>query len=258
MDQSATTRIALVVPVFNDWESVAELLLSLDRLPQLGAISFHVILVDDGSNRPRELGLDPRRCVRTTHLEVLNLVCNLGHQRAIAVGLAAAADLPNISGVLVMDSDGEDRPEDISALLDAAARFDTILYLDVIERIADDAAEFQGAANHLAPQGRLVVLAPAHQFLFSPFDAAIGHHRRYTAGSLRAIGPRGGRVEVCRMLDSVGFFASLANRLLLRTAQPTPGQIKVWDTMMVPASGVVDRLSGFVFGRSVAAVWSFP
>lgn len=60
------------------------------------------------------------------------------------------------------------------------------------------------------------------------------------------------------MLDSVGFFASLANRLLLRTAQPTPGQIKVWDTMMVPASRVVDQLSGFVFGKSVTAVWSFP
>ncbi len=142
--------------------------------------------------------------------------------------------------------------------LEPAERFDTILYLDVIEHIADDAAELQRAADHLAPRGRLVVLAPAHQFLFSPFDAAIGHHRRYTAGSLRAIGPRGGRVEVCRMLDSVGFFASLANRLLLRTAQPTPGQIKVWDTMMVPASRVVDQLSGFVFGKSVTAVWSFP
>jgi glycosyltransferase involved in cell wall biosynthesis len=122
MDQAATTRIALVIPVFNDWESVAELLLTLDRLPQLGAISFHVILVDDGSDRPRQLTLDPQRCMRTTHLEVLNLVCNLGHQRAIAVGLAAAAELRNISGVLVMDSDGEDRPEDIPALLDAAAR----------------------------------------------------------------------------------------------------------------------------------------
>jgi SAM-dependent methyltransferase len=142
--------------------------------------------------------------------------------------------------------------------LGPAERFDTILYLDVIEHIADDAAELQRAADHLAPQGRLVVLAPAHQFLFSPFDAAIGHHRRYTAGSLRAIGPRGGRVEVCRMLDSVGFFASLANRMLLRAAQPTPGQIKLWDNVMVPASRVVDRLSGFVFGKSVAAVWSFP
>jgi hypothetical protein len=122
MDQVATTRIALVIPVFNDWESVSELLLTLDRLPMLSEISFHVILVDDGSDQPRRLALDSQRLVRTKHIEVLNLVCNLGHQRAIAVGLTAAAKLPDLSGVLVMDGDGEDRPEDIPALLDAAAQ----------------------------------------------------------------------------------------------------------------------------------------
>ena len=122
MDQVATTRIALVIPVFNDWESVSELLLTLDRLPMLSEISFHVILVDDGSDQPRQLALDSQRLVRTKHIEVLNLVCNLGHQRAIAVGLTAAAKLPDLSGVLVMDGDGEDRPEDIPALLDAAAQ----------------------------------------------------------------------------------------------------------------------------------------
>jgi len=136
--------------------------------------------------------------------------------------------------------------------------FDTILYLDVIEHIADDAAELQRAARRLAQGGKLIVLAPAHQFLFSPFDAAIGHHRRYTAASIRAIGPPGSRVEVCRMLDSIGFFASLANRVMLRSAQPTAAQIRFWDNVLVPLSGVVDRLSGFVFGKSVVVVWSFP
>jgi polyisoprenyl-phosphate glycosyltransferase len=121
MDQVATTRIALVIPVFNDWESVSELLLALDRLPALSALAFHVILVDDGSDQRGQLALDPRRLLRVKHLEVLRLVCNLGHQRAIAVGLAAAAALPDLGGVLVMDSDGEDRPEDIPALLAAAA-----------------------------------------------------------------------------------------------------------------------------------------
>ncbi|HVC59473.1 MAG TPA: glycosyltransferase [Acetobacteraceae bacterium] len=122
MDQVATTRVALVIPVFNDWKSVAEVLLSLDQLPSLDGISLHVILVDDGSFQPRQFLLDPRRCLRIKHLEVLDLVCNLGHQRAIAVGLAVAARLPGIGGVLVMDGDGEDRPEDIAALLDASAR----------------------------------------------------------------------------------------------------------------------------------------
>jgi len=140
--------------------------------------------------------------------------------------------------------------------LASTEQFDTILYMDVIEHIADDAVELQRAADHLAPRGRLVVLAPAHQFLFSPFDAAIGHYRRYTAGSLRRAGPRDCRVEFCRMLDSVGFFASLANRILLRSAQPSLAQIGFWDRVMVPLSRVADPASGFTFGKSVAVVWS--
>ena len=50
----------------------------------------------------------------------------------------------------------------------AAQRFDTILYIDVLEHIEDDAGELQQAAELLRPGGRIVVLAPAHQSLFSP------------------------------------------------------------------------------------------
>lgn len=135
------------------------------------------------------------------------------------------------------------------------ARFDTILYVDVMEHIANDQAEAAMAANRLAPGGRLIVLVPAHQFLFSPFDAAIGHHRRYSRTSLLALAPHGCRLEFCRMLDSVGFFASLANKLLLRTAYPTAGQIRLWDRVMVPLSRIVDPLLGYRFGKTVVAVW---
>ena len=89
MDQVAVTRIALVIPVFNDWQSVGELLLAIDGLPGLGDVALHAILVNDGSDQPQQIAFDPRRCLRVRQLEVLNLVCNLGHQRAIAVGLAA-------------------------------------------------------------------------------------------------------------------------------------------------------------------------
>ena len=141
------------------------------------------------------------------------------------------------------------------ATLPPDRQFDTILYMDVLEHIADDRAEVARAANALTPGGCLIVLAPAHQFLFSPFDAAIGHFRRYTRGSLRALTPAGCHVELCRMLDSVGFFASLANRMLLRQSDPTPRQIAVWDRLMVPLSRLLDPVLGFCFGKSVLMVW---
>ena len=66
--------------------------------------------------------------------------------------------------------------------LAATETFDTILYVDVIEHIVDDFGEIGRAATHIAPGGSLVVLVPAFQILFSPFDVAVGHERRYRAG----------------------------------------------------------------------------
>ena len=142
----------------------------------------------------------------------------------------------------------------IEALVGCGA-FSTILYLDVLEHIAEDRVEMEKAAGRVADGGCLIVLAPAHQFLFSPFDAAIGHYRRYTAAALRAVTPPRCRLEVCRMLDSAGFFASLANRLLLRSARPTPAQIRFWDRALVPISQRLDPCLGYRFGKSILALW---
>lgn len=135
------------------------------------------------------------------------------------------------------------------------ARFDTILYIDVLEHIEHDRLELSRAAQHLRPGGRLVVLAPAHQFLFTRFDEAIGHFRRYSARSLSAVSPAGLDLERVFYLDSVGMLASLANRLLLRSAQPTQRQILFWDRVLVRSSRLVDRLLRYQVGKSVAGVW---
>jgi SAM-dependent methyltransferase len=142
------------------------------------------------------------------------------------------------------------------ARIDPTPAFDTILYVDVLEHIADDAGELGCAAERLAPGGRLIVLAPAHQFLFSPFDAAVGHYRRYSRATLRALGPASCRLTSCRMLDSMGFFASTANRLLLRQSMPSHGQIAFWDKFLVPLAPPLDTALRHRFGKSVVVVWT--
>jgi hypothetical protein len=57
------------------------------------------------------------------------------------------------------------------------------------------------------------------------------------------------------MLDSVGFFASLANRLILHSAMPTPAQIATWDRAIIPISRLFDPVTGFRFGKSAIIVW---
>lgn len=132
---------------------------------------------------------------------------------------------------------------------------DTVIYIDVLEHIEQDRQELAKAAERLAPGGRVVVLAPAYQYLFSPFDTAVGHFRRYTKRSLRAIRPEALREEAAFYLDSVGLMASFANKLLLKQSLPSADQVQFWDRAMVPVSRLVDPLVFRAFGRSVVLVW---
>lgn len=134
--------------------------------------------------------------------------------------------------------------------------YDTIIYIDVLEHIAEDRAELALAARHLVSGGKLVVLSPAFQFLFSEFDASVGHQRRYKRSSLLALTPPGLTPLTCRYLDSVGLLASLANRMVLRASLPTREQIRMWNRLMVPLSRILDRIVRFGFGRSIVAIWS--
>ena len=134
--------------------------------------------------------------------------------------------------------------------------FDCAIYIDVLEHIEDDRTELARTAALLRPGGRLIVLAPAHQFLFSPFDASIGHFRRYSRSTLLAAAPPGLAVERAFYLDSVGAIASAANRLALRQSMPTAGQLRFWDSVLIPASRVLDPMLGYHVGKSVVAVWT--
>ena len=136
--------------------------------------------------------------------------------------------------------------------------FDTILYADVLEHIEDDRRELSEAARHLAPGGALIVLSPAHQFLFSSFDAAIGHFRRYDRRTLSALAPPGLRLVRLRYLDAVGALTSLLNRLVLTQPLPTPAQLAFWDRCLVPVSRLLDPLLGYRVGRAILAVWVRP
>jgi hypothetical protein len=146
----------------------------------------------------------------------------------------------------------------VLADLSEAERFDTIIYADVLEHIEEDRAELERAARHLRPGGHIVVLSPAHQWLFTPFDQAIGHFRRYDRRSLRAVSPPDTELVRLFYLDSVGVLASGANRFLLGSAHPTRAQIQTWDRLMVPASRLIDPLLGRNLGKSIIGVWRKP
>src|ERR1700676_2663661 len=99
-------QMAIVTPVYNDWESFHELLARLDTVAgTLDGIRIDVIAVDDGSTQslPSPF-LEDVALANLAHVEVLHLACNLGHQRAIAIGLSEADQRGRYAAVIVMDS----------------------------------------------------------------------------------------------------------------------------------------------------------
>jgi len=133
--------------------------------------------------------------------------------------------------------------------------FDTLLYIDVLEHIEYAAEELLRASDLLDTGGHLIIVAPALPFLYSPFDKAIGHYRRYTKRMLREQIPATLQEARIRYLDSAGLALSLGNKLLLRQAAPTLAQIALWDRRIVPISRFTDLLVGHSFGRSLVAVY---
>ena len=130
-----------------------------------------------------------------------------------------------------------------------------IFYIDVLEHIENDMEEVATAATHLMPGGRLVVLSPAFSWLYTPFDKALGHYRRYSRKDVNRLTAPELEVERVFFLDSLGMFLSMGNRLLLRSKAPTIGQIRLWDQKFVPISSYVDRIFGSIAGRSIVIVW---
>lgn len=103
------------IPIFNDWESAALLLARIGEVTRDQGWKASVVFVDDGSTEPwTNLSLEARG--NLCEVEILSLRRNLGHQRAIAVGLTFIAEKRPCRAVVVMDGDGEDAPEDVSAL----------------------------------------------------------------------------------------------------------------------------------------------
>ncbi len=104
-------------PVFNDWSAFYKLVENIDSLGGLSKIEFTIFAIDDASF----YHFTSSTCLNFSTISSINVITlhtNLGHQRAIAVGLCEIARLNlNFDAVIIMDSDGEDSPSDIFKLI---------------------------------------------------------------------------------------------------------------------------------------------
>lgn len=136
----------------------------------------------------------------------------------------------------------------------ASHRCDSVTALNVIEHIEDDRDALRTLRTLLPAGGRAAVLVPAHQALYGAFDAAVGHHRRYTKEELAAkLGEAGFQVDKSFYFNMIGAVGWWLNYRLLRVHRVNPGttlQVGLFDRWLVPLARLLEQRLAAPFGIS--------
>ena len=104
-------KIKILIPVYNDWQSVFKVLDEINNLTNISEHEISILIVNDASNHDREDKVYNWHNLKS--VKILNMSVNQGHARCIATGLKYIYEKEDFDYVIPMDGDGEDRPEEI-------------------------------------------------------------------------------------------------------------------------------------------------
>lgn len=134
-------------------------------------------------------------------------------------------------------------------------KFDTILYLHVLEHIEDDRKELKEVETKLNKGGHLIIMVPRHQKLYSNFDKSIGHFRRYEMNFFEKNFYNLNR-KLLKSLDSFGYFLYFLNKLFFKNEKfPSKFKIFIWDKIFTPLSIALDLITNYKIGKCIIAVY---
>ena len=108
-------KIKILIPVFNDWQSLAKLMYEIDELSLSSEFQVSLVVINDASNHDRQDEVIEFKNIHS--IKILNMRINQGHARCIATGLKYIYEKEDFDYAIPMDGDGEDRPEEIKEFL---------------------------------------------------------------------------------------------------------------------------------------------
>ena len=117
-------KIKILIPVYNDWQSVTKLISEIDDLAKNINHEISIIVVNDASTHDREPNNNELNNLNS--VKILNMKINKGHARCIATGLKYILEKDEFDYVIPMDGDGEDRPDEINDFLNKIKNNDSI------------------------------------------------------------------------------------------------------------------------------------
>jgi len=131
--------------------------------------------------------------------------------------------------------------------------FQTVFALNVVEHISDHRQAIANARSLLSPNGRIIILVPAYQFLYNEIDRGLGHHRRYTRNSVKQLLSGGFDILHTQYFNLAGIAGWLFSGTVLHNKTLTAGPLSLYNKL-VPFFRLVDSLAFHQIGLSVIAV----
>jgi SAM-dependent methyltransferase len=136
---------------------------------------------------------------------------------------------------------------------------DSCIALNVLEHIGDDQKALANMTSVVKPGGNIVLLLPAFSSLYGPIDRNLGHHRRYSQGSIREMAKSFGlTISRLSFVNFAGFFGWWMNARVLKLEAQSPKQIGVFDRWVVPTMSRLEELFEPPLGQSLLAVLRVP
>lgn len=133
-------------------------------------------------------------------------------------------------------------------------RFDTVIYLNVLEHIEKDVDEIDFALSKCKKDGYLVILVPAHQKLYSNFDREIGHFKRYDKNFFKR-NYKNAELKKLIYVDAMGYFLYFLNKILFsKESYPSSIKVQIWDKLFTPITFFIDFITGYKFGKNILCI----
>ena len=138
---------------------------------------------------------------------------------------------------------------------DIKKKFDTIMYLNVLEHIKEDLREIEIAVDKLNNEGSLIFLVPAHNKLYSKFDKAVGHFKRYEIDFFKNLNIPQAKIVDLYFLDCSGYTLYYLNKLFFKEEEyPSKFKILIWDKIFTPLTVILDFILGYKFGKNIMCI----
>jgi SAM-dependent methyltransferase len=241
----------------------------------MGGMPEHTGAFSDATGRDLEQGGADQPRYRRYQLDLISPHCG-NTVLEVGAGLGEfAAGLTDLDRLVVTDADPgavellaerfADRPEvearqlALGDELSLDKPVDSVIAINVLEHIEDDAGALRSLAELVVPGGTIVLWVPGYQQLYGEFDRRVGHVRRYTPATVSDAVLRAGlQVELAKPVNLLGGIAWWAAVRRGGSTAPNPRLVAIYDKFIVPVTRAVESRVRVPFGQTVLCVARVP